>query len=119
MDDPMITVWWGTPVECCSAFARLRREGVFDVRAEQNARAPLRELMKVWAETRPSEDIREQAIRLISVHPLRSADSLQLAAAIMWAGRNPKDHTFVCLDERLREAAHKEGFEVLPSRIQV
>jgi hypothetical protein len=38
-----------------------------------------------------------------------------LAAAHVWAGNSPKGHHFVCLDQRLREAARKEGFLVIPS----
>lgn len=38
---------------------------------------------------------------------------LQLAAALVWAGKAPKGHQFVCLDQRLREAARKEGFTLL------
>jgi len=32
----------------------------------------------------------------------------------MWSEENPHRETFVCLDERLREAARREGFVVRP-----
>jgi hypothetical protein len=54
---------------------------------------------------------------LLSLLPLRAADSLQLAAAIVWADKKPKGHHFVCCDNRLREAAKKEGFSVLPKTL--
>jgi hypothetical protein len=47
------------------------------------------------------------------VHPLRAADSLQLAAALVAAERDPASLTFVSLDERLSEAATREGFPIL------
>jgi hypothetical protein len=46
---------------------------------------------------------------------LRAADALQLAAALIVCDERPESLSFVCLDDRLREAARKEGFPVLPS----
>jgi hypothetical protein len=48
-------------------------------------------------------------LRLLRVHPLRAAGALQLAAALEWAGA-PPDGELVTFDERLREAAVREGF---------
>jgi hypothetical protein len=40
----------------------------------------------------------------------------QLAAALMWCDDAPGAATpFVCLDERLRDAARREGFAILPA----
>jgi hypothetical protein len=47
-------------------------------------------------------------------HPLRAADTLQLAAALIWAEETPQGLEIVCLDQNLREAALKEGFTLLP-----
>jgi predicted nucleic acid-binding protein len=47
------------------------------------------------------------------------ADSLQLSAGIIWSGRNPREYRFVCLDKRLRDAAQKEGFTILPSELMM
>jgi len=49
---------------------------------------------------------------LLRVHPLRAGDSLQLAAAIIAAEHEPATLEFVSLDERLNEAASREGFRV-------
>jgi predicted nucleic acid-binding protein len=57
----------------------------------------------------PSQEVRDQARRVLRVHPLRAADALQLAAALVWKGRH-----FVCFDQRLREAAQREGFRLFP-----
>jgi uncharacterized protein len=48
------------------------------------------------------------------VHPLRAADAFQLAAAQAWRQQDPSGASFVCLDERLRDAAAREGFSSLP-----
>ena len=46
-------------------------------------------------------------------HPLRAADSLQLAAAIAAADGDPAGVGFVCFDTRLAGAASREGFAIL------
>jgi predicted nucleic acid-binding protein len=112
--DGVPVVWWGTALECRSAFARLRREGVFDEPMETAAWKPLSLLRESWMEILPSNELREKALRLVAVHDLRAADALQLAAALAWAGDRPTGCAFVCLDRRLRSAAGREGFEVLP-----
>jgi predicted nucleic acid-binding protein len=58
----------------------------------------------------PSDDIRESARRLLRVHPLRAADALQLAAAMVAAERRPSTLAVVTFDDRLLDAAAKEGF---------
>ncbi|MDP3296177.1 MAG: type II toxin-antitoxin system VapC family toxin [Thermodesulfovibrionia bacterium] len=115
--DPSIVVWWGSLIECKSAFARLHREGFLDSQGEEQVQEVLTSLSTVWTEVEPAEDIRDIAIRLLLNHPLRAADSLQLAAAILWANNRPKGHHFVCFDLRLREAVRKEGFSVLPANV--
>ena len=55
------------------------------------------------------------AERLLDIHPLRAADSLQLAAGLLWAQERPAGREFVCLDGRLREAARREGFSIIPT----
>jgi predicted nucleic acid-binding protein len=66
----------------------------------------------------PTARVRLRAGRALAAHPLRAADALQLAAALVWADDSPAGEAFVCLDDRLREAASREGFEVLPAGLQ-
>lgn len=61
------------------------------------------------------EELATIALRLLASHPLRAADALQLAAALVWARGQPGGHEIVCLDDRLASAALLEGFTVLPS----
>lgn len=110
--DEDIVTWWGSRVECVSALSRRRREGVLGPNAEQKARALLSALSAVWSEVQPTEAVRLRAERLLMVHPLRAADASQLAAALVWASESPQGLELVCLDERLKEAASKEGFTV-------
>lgn len=108
--DGGMVVWWGTRVECISAIRRREREGV----EIGNAPELLGRLATEWAEIQPSERIGVSAERLLAVHPLRAADALQLAAATAWRGDLTRDVGFACFDDRLRDAAAREGFEVLP-----
>ena len=117
--DSAIAVWWGTPVECCSAFARLRRMGGLAADGQQQARDHVTKFLDSWTEVLPSNTLRRRAIRLIGTHDLRAADSLQLAAALAWAGQDPEGREFVCLDPRLARAAQAEGLTVLPASAAV
>ena len=38
---------------------------------------------------------------------------IRMAAAMVWARARPDRHSFLTLDERLAEAARKEGFDVI------
>ncbi|HET6470416.1 MAG TPA: hypothetical protein VFG38_01165 [Pseudomonadales bacterium] len=52
------------------------------------------------------------AERIVRVHVLRAADAFQLAAALTAAVGDPSSVEFVSLDERLIEAAAREGFAI-------
>lgn len=106
-------VWWSTELECVSAISRLERERK---RADLVAQAldRLSVLASRWDEVIPGTAVREAARRLLRVHPLRASDALQLAAAVVFADQNPSAVEFLSLDDRLRDAAAREGFRVLP-----
>ncbi len=112
--DGDLVVWWGSLIEGYSALARLRREQVLTSEEELQSRQMILRLSSQWTEVRPSNLVRDQASRVLLLHPLRAADALQLAAALVWAGSQTTSLEFVCLDHRLREAAAREGFQVLP-----
>lgn len=112
--DGGLLVWWGTPVECASAIARREREGDLAVAASNAALARLRALEPAWIEVGPTLKLRQLALRLLRAHALRAADSLQLAAALLAAEQDPGALGFVCLDERLSNAAQREGFGIAP-----
>ena len=63
----------------------------------------------------PTLRLRERAGRVLRAHPLRAVDALQLAAALVWCDDAPSEETFVCLDDRLRDAARREGFMIQPA----
>lgn len=112
LSEPGMIAWWGTPVECASAVSRLEREDQLSPRAATEALERLNALARHWHRIEPVDAVLETARRLLRVHPLRAADSLQLAAAFLASEGRPSTLEFVCLDERLVTAAQREGFLV-------
>lgn len=113
-DDREVTIWWVTPLECHSALHRRHRERPIPAAELTTAVERIRTLVEHADTISPSDELRRRAARLIAVHPLRAADALQLAAALVWCEEQPHGEGFVTLDARLREAAVREGFTVLP-----
>ena len=111
--DAAVVTWWGSAVECASAIARLEREGLMTVEGATTALSNLRSATSSWIDIPATPLVREQAIRLVRLHPLRAADAVQLAAAIVAADFQPSTVEFVTLDKRLGVAAEREGFTVV------
>lgn len=80
----------------------------------QKARALIDHLRARAVEVQPTEAVRARALRILSVHTLRAAAALELAAALIWCQERTHGASFVSLDEPLRLAAALEGFRVLP-----
>jgi predicted nucleic acid-binding protein len=89
------------------------REGGLTVKESQAAVKALASLQNKWNEILPSDEVRKTAERLLRTQPLRAADALQLASALVWCGAYPSGRVFICADARLSEAADKEGFNVI------
>lgn len=111
--DDRMAVWWGATIEYVAALSRRERDGSLTTNEVSAQLARLQALSQVWYEVQPSHRTKLLAQRLLRVHPLRAADSLQLAAAIAVAEDNPSSIGFVCFDARLNEAASREGFAIL------
>lgn len=111
--DPAAAVWWLTPVECASALARMVRERRLTPDQARAASALLDSVAREWTEVPPLDRVRDQARRLLGLHPLKTADALQLAAALVLCDFDTRTLPFVTLDAQLAEAAQREGFEVL------
>jgi predicted nucleic acid-binding protein len=113
-DDPVIITWWGSEIECASAFARLEREGALGTADVSAAMDRVRALRVSWHEVQPSPSVRDTSIRLLRVHPLRAADAVQLSSALIASDSAPATLELVTLDDRLAAAARREGFPVKP-----
>lgn len=110
--DPVMVVWWGTSAELVSALSRRERDGSLPTAVANAAVERVRKLERTWQQVAPTDVLRQRAQRLLRVHPLRAADSLQLAAALGIAGNDPASVSFVTLDQRLQDAAQREGLSV-------
>ncbi len=113
--DPAVVLWWASPVECQSAIYRRYRDGALPEPSLTGALTRLQTLVLYVDFIVPSNRVRERAGRVLAAHPLRAGDALQLAAALVWCEEAPQGDSFVCLDDRLREAARREGFTILPA----
>jgi uncharacterized protein len=106
-------VWWAAPIEAISSINRLIRNGELTGAESKQALTRLNHMRRRWNEIQPSEKVREQAERLLGSHKLRAADSLQLAAALIWCADRPRGYHFICADGALSDAAESEGFTVI------
>lgn len=112
-EDAGVLVWTLTRVELLSALARRRRLEPTAARRLQAARRELLAAWERWSEVTAVDLVRRHAERLVETHPLRTADALQLGAALTAAEDDPATLDFVTLDRHLALAADREGFRVL------
>jgi predicted nucleic acid-binding protein len=111
--DAVMIVWALAATEVVSALARKRREGALKPAVLAQAKQRLLKLENAWSEVIQFDAVRARARRLLETHPLRAADALHLAAALVAFEERTAGTEFVTFDGRLAEAAEKEGFLIL------
>ncbi len=107
---PQKFVWWETSIEICSALARINRENKITTQQRLNAEKRLEILERIWIEIQPNSRIKELAKIFPAQHNMKAADSLQLAAALVWCNEKPRGKDFVSGDEHLIKIAQTVGF---------
>ena len=112
-DDPHVVVWTLTRVELLSALARRRRETPGAARKLLAARRDVLTAWSLWSEVTAVSAVRQHGERLVERYPLRAADSLQIAAALVASEGLPATLEFVTFDLQQARAAEGEGFPVL------
>jgi hypothetical protein len=112
-DDPLVVVWMMTSVELLSTLGRLGRQTKELEDLLPGARADAMQLFARWSAIVDATAVKQRAERLVGVHPIASADALQLGAAILASGDRPEALPIVTLDDVLARAARLEGFRVL------
>ena len=112
-EDGDVVIWALTRVELRSAFARLRREAPKRTAELLAARRALLAGAERWAEISAVDLVRGHAEQVVERYPLRAADALQIAAAIVASDGDRTSLDFVTLDRAQAEAAEHEGFHVL------
>ncbi len=94
---------------CCR---RRKGCGSYKKIAQFVAEKRLEILEKVWTEIKPESRIKELARTFPKHHGLKAADSLQLAAALVWYKEIPKNKDFVSGDAKLLKVAEDVGFTI-------
>jgi predicted nucleic acid-binding protein len=101
-----------TYAEGHAAFSRRTREGRL---TRQTARRLALRFDKDWESYDVvilGEDVLRLARQMLYRHPLRSADAIHLASALLLARTSPTARwSFVCADGHLCDAAKAEGFQ--------
>jgi predicted nucleic acid-binding protein len=110
--DPSVITWTLSQVEVQSALARKNRDGSLTHAEYKDLKQRTRRLFAELTHVVALELVRDRALRLLDLHNLRAADTLQLAAALVVSQERPDTMPFVTLDDRLADAAEREGFPV-------
>jgi uncharacterized protein len=110
--DRVIAVWALSRVEVLSAIWREVRAGTMERSLAMQAGKRLDTLSAAWTEVDGLAAVRTRAERIVAVHPLRAADALQLAAALVLSRERPH-WPFVTGDRQLAGVAELEGFDVI------
>ena len=115
-EDHEMLVWCLSSVEVVSALCRRHRERFLGEVDFQKAKRRLHDFLNPSFEVTSINQVRNRALRLLEVHPIRAADACQLASALVATKEDPSRLKIVCFDQRLMRAAAKEGFIVNPGR---
>jgi uncharacterized protein len=112
--DSDMLVWTMSKIEVLSALCRRVREGALGPTSFDAASLRMNSLFERVYEVDAIQQVKERAMRLLRVHPLKAADALQLAAVMVGTEENVRRLPFMCFDDRLTAAARLEGYEVNP-----
>ena len=106
-----VVIWWATPVEIASALARLMRMKQLDSSDWVKARKLAKSLADSWSVIQPSDALRAKSVQLVDRYDVRAADAFQLTAALEWCEDATQGRIFLTVDQKLREAALRSGFD--------
>jgi uncharacterized protein len=101
-----------TEVEVASALARRVREGAVSALERDRAVAALTVDVAAMLVVEVTPDLAVQARTLLERHPLRASDALQLASCLYVQEQIGDRVPLVAFDDRLIEAARREGVRV-------
>jgi len=118
LEDDHIVTWAWTRTEITSAIERRAREGALTRAQRRAVLARLRTFAAGWDEVIDVLSVRTRANAVLARHPLRAADAGQLGAAMLVSEQLADPLVFLCLDQRLVEAAEREGLAVADTAIE-
>lgn len=114
LGDSDVMTWVLSDLEIRSALCRLSWDGAMSTEQMADAISRFDAMWKTVSVVAMVEPAKTRAKRVLLAHPLRATGAMQLGAALTAAYDEPANLEFVTLDERLREAARREGFAVVP-----
>ena len=95
-----------------AAFSRRTREGRLTRETTRKLTLRFDEDWESYDSVIMSEDVLSLTRQMLYRHPLRSADAIHLASALLVTRATPTIRwAFICADNRLCDAAEAEGFE--------
>lgn len=111
-EDDHVVTWVWTRTEITSAIERRAREGALTRGQRRTVLDRLRGFAAGWDEVIDVLSVRARANAVLARHPLRAADAGQLGAALLVSEQLSDPLVFHCLDQRLGDAAEREGLRV-------
>jgi hypothetical protein len=112
--DAELLVWILSEVEIASALWRRRRANELTEAARAEAQRQMDVVLSNAVTISDVSAVLRRTRRLLGAHTLRAADAMQLAAALLACEDDPARLPFVTLDDRLADAATREGFTIVP-----
>jgi predicted nucleic acid-binding protein len=112
-EDEDVALWALTRVEVASTIERQARERRLSSVQRMAALGWVGEFADAAQEVTDLMAVRAKSLSLLARYPIRAADAAQLAAALVVADPDPTALTMVVLDQRLADAASREGLRVL------
>ena len=112
-EDSVIATWAWTRLEIASAVERRTREGDLSREQRRAIMSRLDGFSATWHEVVEVLAVRSRATSVLARHPLRAADATQLGAALHVQDQLGAPLQFVSLNQRLTEAAEREGLALV------
>ena len=112
--DNEIMVWTMSKIEVFSALCRRFREDSLNEKTFDLAKTRMNDLFDIVFEIVALSKVKDRALRLLQVHTLRAADAMQLASILVATQEDTSKLPIMCFDDRLKQAAKREGFIVNP-----
>ena len=102
-------------MEIASALARRTRERVISAGDRDRGLQKLAEDFRTFWVVEVNPEVIDVAKKLVTRHPLRAADAVQLASCLYARREVSEEVALVTFDERLAQAAAAEHIPVIPS----
>lgn len=102
-------------VEIASAINRRAREGAIEAASRTRAIAAMNRELDAVLLVELTSTIVDRSHALLKRHDLRAGDAVQLASCLHLQERIDRDVTMVTFDDRLSDAARREGLTLAPT----